>query len=196
MADYVDQGYVDQDYVEGDVPASVPVVCDLSTVNTKLDLILTKLSSISSRLDLLENNVINEVSHIGNDILNTNITQDFQAIISSLNKVPIVDNSVAIARMETKIDDVRTTLTNEVPTIEQIKSIVPIVNEYSLRVFPNGTKVKVIGVHSGTCTVLSSTLVPDTDYTYLVQYTVRLDGTDRVSNFLAPQVTDDLNAST
>ncbi len=190
MADYVENGYVEEGYIEGG--STAPVTCDLSLVNTKLDLILTKLSSMSTRLDTLESNISAKVQAISFDSLNADLLADYNGIITALSSVGSLDLSpltIDLVRIETKLDDVRTNVNENMLTTTNVKQFIPMVDDQSLRIYPIGTQVDVIGV-DGVCEVLSSLYTPNSDYEFIVSYTVKsLDGSNRVSQFPAPVVT-------
>ena len=169
MSNYVENNYVDSGYVEGDsVIPSNTVICDLTVVNIKLDLILTKLSAISNSVSALDS----RLTTIENDV----------------NGISVPDFSNSLNLVNEAIADTRNFLTTKVLTVDNANDILPFVNEMSLRIYPNGTKVDVIGV-DGICTVLSSALTPNSDYEFIAQYTVKLDDSGRISQFPAPVVT-------
>ncbi|MDD2358671.1 MAG: hypothetical protein PHX13_12245 [Thiovulaceae bacterium] len=173
MTDYVENGYVEEGYVEGG--STAPVTCDLSLVNTKLDLILTKLSSMSTRLDVLESNISAKVQAISFDSLNADLLADYNGVITALGSVGSLDLSpltIDLVRIETKLDDVRTNVNEKMLTTENVKQFIPMVDDLSLRIYPVGTKVNVIGV-DGVGTIVSSALNPTTDFLFQVLYTVK-----------------------
>lgn len=165
MADYVDVGYMDENYVVTDPPI---ISCDLTVVNTKLDLILTKLSAISNSVSALDS----RLTTIENDV----------------NGISVPDFSNSLNLVNEAIADTRNFLTTKVLTVDNANEILPFVNDLSLRIYPNGTKVDVIGV-DGICTILSSNMAPYDDYGYVCDYTLQLDGSNRISTFPAQIVT-------
>ncbi|MDD2358750.1 MAG: hypothetical protein PHX13_12645 [Thiovulaceae bacterium] len=182
MTDYVENGYVEEGYVEGG--STAPITCDLSLVNTKLDLILTKLSSMSTRLDVLESNISAKVQAISFDSLNADLLADYNGVITALGSVGSLDLSpltIDLVRIETKLDDVRTNVNEKMLTTENVKQFIPMVDDQSIRIYPVGTKVNVIGV-DGVCTVVASHFSPASDFLFCPVYTVRSDD-GRVSDF-------------
>jgi hypothetical protein len=190
MAEYVESGYVEEGYIESDNIPSQTVTCDLTLVNTKLDLILTKLSSVSTRLDTLESNISAKVQSISFDSLNADLLADYNGVITALGSVGSLDLSplaIDLVRIETKLDDVRTNVNEKMLTTENVKQFIPFVDDLSIRIYPEGTKVDVIGV-DGVCEVVASMFAPDSDFTYIADYTLK-DVSGRLSNFAAHFIT-------
>lgn len=188
MSEYVESGYVEDGYVEGSNTEPTVVTCDLTQVNTKLDLILTKLSSMDGRLISLET-LINDSKQTVLDTLQDE-KEILLNVVSGQDEISnsIGNNIVSLSAINAIVSDIRTTVNNDLISIENIKDIIPMVDDLSLRIYPIGTLVDVIGV-DGVCEVVASSMTPYDDYGYICDYTVKLMGSNRVSNFPAQVVT-------
>lgn len=115
------------------------------------------------------------------------IKAQYVALDSKLNSLL---NSINLNKeLSLSINDKVVNIQNNALNAEQVKALVPFVDDISLKVYPIGTLVNVAGYDS-VCTVVSSHFIPDDLHTYVVVYTVShtVDGVLRFSDFISVQV--------
>lgn len=177
MSKYVEDGYSDG-YTEGDsFPSSVPTNCDLTAVINELALIKAQNVELNNKLDTVLNSISN------NNTLNLSIVDKASDIQSKINVLDTKVNNIPTVQVTDLVDF------SEFATKEFILSKVPFVDDKSIKVYPEGKKVSVVGV-DGYCTVMSSQFLPYEAFTYFIIYTVSqiVDGVAKISTFPANQV--------
>lgn len=162
MPNYVDENY-SENYVEGDIPSSTITNCDLTAVNAELALIKQQNIDLNAKLDMILAKV-------------------------NLNNTLSLSIADASTRIESRVDLIPTDeldISNLV-TQDFIINKIPFVDDKGIKVFPNGTKVNVIGVEDF-CTVVSSHFLPTELHQYTVVYSVEqiINDVPVVSNMLS-----------
>jgi len=180
MSNYVDTNY-SSSYVEGDTPSNnVQAITnvDIQFLKDEIATLKTMLLSITSSLSKLPTKDYIDTNFATKDYIDTNLPDKSYF---SLN-MPTKDYVEANLPTKDYID-------TEFITKDYLNSKIPFVDDMSVKVFSNGTKVKVAGF-SGVCEVISSSYLPYEEHTYIVVYTVSYidNGVTKTSNFASHQV--------
>lgn len=178
MSKYVEEDY-SKDYVEGDTPtSSTPTNFDLTAVLNELSLI--KAQNIDLKIQTEAIITDNVALSTKLDILLTSINANKTISLAINEKVVTIDENIAnIPQLDI----------SELVTKDYIASKVPFVDDKSIAIYPNGTKV-ICEITNGIFEVVSSKFLPNGDWNYTVVYTLKkeIDGVITHSDFASSYV--------